>query len=253
MRLDEIMRELRANANPRNVEGMARYGINPKNNYGSSISTLRKMAGKIGKDHELAMKLWDTGIHDARLLAALVGEPSQLTEDRVEKMALNLDSWDVCDAFCMWLMRYTPFAYKKAVEWSAGKAEFQKRAAFSLVASLAVADKKATDAKFESLLPLIEKAATDERKYVKKAVNWALRGIGKRSLALNKAAIKTAKKIHALDSKSSRWIARDALRELEGEKVRAMLAKKAQRLRAKTAPKRAHRLAAKSRSRARRT
>ncbi|MFH0815678.1 MAG: DNA alkylation repair protein [Methanobacteriota archaeon] len=237
--LKAILNELRASANPRNVEGMARYGINPKNNYGNSISSLRKMSSEIGKDHELAMLLWDSGIHDARLLATLVGEPEKMTEEQAEIMVGGIDSWDVCDAFCMWLMRYTPFAYRKATEWSESEMEFERRAAFSLIASLAILDKNAPDSKFASLLPLIERASSDERNYVKKAVNWALRGIGKRNLALNKAAIAAAKRILAIDAKSSRWIARDALRELEGEKVRAMLEKKAQRL-------------AKSRSRARR-
>jgi 3-methyladenine DNA glycosylase AlkD len=191
---ESIIREIKKKENKRNVEGMARYGINPKNNYGLSISVMRKMAEEIGKDHELAMELWDSKIHDARLLASLLGEPSRMTEKQADKMSQDIDSWDVCDAFCMWLMRYTEFAYKKSVEWSASELEFQKRAAFSLIASLAVIDKKAPDSKFESLFPLIGKAATDERNYVKKAVNWALRGIGKKNLALNKAAIKTAKK-----------------------------------------------------------
>jgi 3-methyladenine DNA glycosylase AlkD len=217
------MNKLNALSDPKAVEGMARFGINPKKNLGVSVSSIRKMAKEIGKDHELALRLWKTKIRDARLLAATIDEPDRITEKQLERMVKDLDSWDICDHCCSDIFLSSRFPRKKAVEWSAREEEFVKRAGFSLMARLAVRDKKADDELFEGFLPIIIREAGDERNYVKKAVNWALRQIGKRNIKLNKKAIKTAKKIQKMDSKSARWIASDALRELEGEKVQKRL------------------------------
>lgn len=202
---------------------MARFGIRPAKNYGISLKDLRSMAKDIGKNHHLALELWDTGIRDARLLAVMISDPARLTESEADRMVKGLDSWDVCDGFCMWLVRYTPFAYRKAEEWSSRESEFEKRAAFALIASLAVSDKKAPDSRFEMFLPIIERESSDCRNYVKKAVNWALRGIGKRNPHLNGKALALARKLQASDSKAAHWIGNDAIRELESEAVRKRL------------------------------
>ncbi len=216
----EILKKLKALANPKNVEGMARFGINPKNTYGVSIPQLRQIAKETGKDHELALQLWQSGVHEARILAALVDEPEQVTERQMERWAADFDSWDVCDQACMNLFDRTKFAWKKAAYWSGRREEFVKRAGFALMATLAVHDKKSADREFLQLLPAIKKGATDERNYVKKAVNWALRQIGKRNARLNSAAIKMAEEIAKLDSQSAKWVAADALRELTSKAVR---------------------------------
>lgn len=218
-----VLDELRSLANPANVLGMARYGINATNTLGVSIPCLRAMAKRIGKDHALALELWASGIHEARILAALVDDPAEVTEAQLERWARDFDSWDVCDGVCSNLFDRTPFAHAKAAAWSARKEEFVKRAGFVLMAALAVHDKKSPDSRFREYLPLIEGEAGDERNFVKKAVNWALRQIGKRSPALNLAAIAAAKRIRKSDSKAARWIAADALRELESEAVRKRL------------------------------
>lgn len=216
----EIVAELESLANPANVAGMARYGINPANTLGVSIPALRGMAKRIGKDHTLALELWKTGIHEARILAGLVDEPARVTEAQLERWAKDFNSWDVCDGLCSNLFDRTPFAYAKAAVWSARPEEFVKRAGFVLMAALAVHDKKAPVSRFREFLPLIEREAVDERNFVKKAANWALRQIGKRNRALNRDAIAAAKRIRNIDAASARWIAADALRELESEAVR---------------------------------
>lgn len=212
-----------------NVEGMARFGIFPENNLGISLTDLRTIAKEIGKNHDLTLELWDSEIRDARLLAVLVGEPDKLTEGQAEYMVRDLNSWDVCDGLCMWMLRYTSFAYEKAEEWSTREPEFEKRAAFSLVASLAVSDKKADDKKFEVFFPIIITASIDDRNYVKKAVNWALRSIGKRNALLNKKAIRTGKKLQKSSSKSARWIGNDAVKELESDAVQFKIARQMKR------------------------
>jgi len=211
-------------ANSKNVEGMARYGISTKGTLGISIYELRKIAARIGKDHKLALKLWESGIHEARILASYIDDPEKVTEKQMEEWVSDFESWDVCDQVC-WLFENTPFAYKKVKEWSKRKEEFVKRTAFSLIAGLSVHDKKAKDSTFIKLFPIIKRAAKDERNYVRKAVNWSLRNIGKRNQALNRAAIKLANEIKNIDSKSARWIAADALRELKGQKVQKRLRK----------------------------
>ena|SRR3990167_7071205 len=213
MKYEEVIKELKKNANPKNVAGMARFGIASTNTLGISIYILRPLARKIGKDHKLALRLWKSGIHEARILASYIDEPGEVTERQMEDWVSDFDSWDVCDQVCG-LFGKTPFAYKKIVEWSKRKEEFVKRAAFALIAEVAWYDKKAEDKQFEKLFPLIVRESTDERNFVRKAVNWALRNIGKRRPKLTKKAIKVAKEIQKIDSKSARWIASDALREL---------------------------------------
>ena len=219
----EILDQLEGLANPEAVAGMARYGINPENTYGISIPELRRIAKETGKDHALAGELWDSGIHEARILACFIADPKRVTEAQMERWAADFDSWDVCDQCCSSLFDETPFAYRKAVEWSEREAEFTKRAGFTLMAALAVHDKKAGDARFEQFLPILARESTDDRNYVKKAVNWALRQIGKRNRRLNRLAIETAGQIAKIDSKPARWIAADALRELQGEKIQNKL------------------------------
>jgi 3-methyladenine DNA glycosylase AlkD len=220
MDCEEILKQLKSLSNPDAVAGMARFGINPKNTYGVSIPVLRKMAKQIGKNHPLAQQLWtSSSIHEARILAGMIDVPEKVTETQLERWVKDFDSWDVCDQCCSNLFDKTKFAHKKAIEWSKRREEFVKRAGFVLMATLAVHDKEADNQKFMRFLPVIKREATDERNFVKKAVNWALRQTGKRNSALNKIAIQTAKEIQKIDSKSARWIASDALRELTSEAV----------------------------------
>jgi 3-methyladenine DNA glycosylase AlkD len=223
MKCEEVIKKLESLANPKNVEGMARYGINPKNNLGIGIYKLRPLAKEIGINHELSLQLWETGIHDARLLAVFIANPSQLTEEQMDSWANDFDSWDVCDQACTSLFDLTTHAYKKVFEWAEDDREFVKRAAFSIIAGLAVHDKKANDERFDQFFELIIRESTDDRNYVRKAINWALRNIGKRNKNLNKKAIKTAEKIKKIDDKTARWIANDAIRELKSEKVKQKL------------------------------
>jgi len=216
----EILERLRSLSNPDNVKGMGRFGISTRNTLGVSMPELRKLAKEIGKHHDLAQQLWKSGIHEAKIVAGIIDEPSSVTEKQMDAWVKDFDSWDVCDQVCMNLFDKTSFAYKKAVEWSSRQEEFVKRAAFALMASLAVHDRKAEDEAFLKLLPIIKRESTDERNFVRKAVNWALRQIGKRNKDLLGEAIKTAKEIQTLESKSARWIASDALREFKTKQLR---------------------------------
>lgn len=223
MQYNEILKRLKSLSDPKAVEGMAKFGINPNNTYGISIPNLKKMAKEIGKNHEIAQQLWKSGIHESRILACMVDDPKIIIEEQMENWVKDFDSWDVCDQVCMNLFDKTNFAYQKAVEWSKRNEEFVKRAGFTLMASLAFHDKNAKDEVFLKFLPIIKIESTDERNFVKKAVNWALRQIGKRNINLNKAAIKTAKEIQEIDSKTVKWIASDALRELTSQTVQKRL------------------------------
>ena len=218
---EQIISYLRSQANPSNVTGMARYGISSHNTLGVSIPLLREIAKGRRKDHWLAQELWECGIHEARILAAFVDDPKQVTSGQMESWVADFDSWDICDQVCSSLFDRTPYATWKAVEWSVREEEFVKRAGFVLMACLAVHDKKASNALFESFMPYIQRGATDERNFVKKAVNWSLRQIGKRNQSLNLQAIQTAREIAQLDSRAARWIAADALRELTGDKTQS--------------------------------
>jgi 3-methyladenine DNA glycosylase AlkD len=207
------------------VKAWPRFGINTKKAYGVSVCKLRKLAKEMGSDHTLAQGLWKTGIHEARILASIIDIPEKVTETQMEAWVKEFDSWDLCDQTCSNLFDKTPYAYKKAAEWSYRNEEFVKRAGFALMAALAVQDKKAGDKDLERFLQYIRKNAADERNYVKKAVNWALRNIGKRNKSLNRKSIKTAMEIKKLPSSNARWIAADALRELKSEKVQKRLDK----------------------------
>jgi len=226
MEYEEVIKKLKSMSNQGNVQGMARYGINPQNNLGISIYLLRPLAKEIGTHHSLAQHLWDSGIHDARLLAVFIEDPAQVTSEQMDRWAKDFDSWDVCDQACTSLFDQTAYAWKKVFEWPSRNEEFVRRAAFSILAGLAVHDKNASDQKFETTFPLMKQYAVDERNYVKKAVNWALRNIGKRNLYLNKKAIRLAEEILTLDSRSAKWMARDALCELRSEKIQKRLALK---------------------------
>lgn len=225
MNYEEIIAKIKSSHNPKAVAGMARYGINSNNTYGVSIPILRGMAKEIGKSHSLALQLWASGIHEARLLACFIDNPKQIDEDQMENWIQDFDSWDICDQCCGNLFDKTPFAYNKALEWSRKDEEFVKRAGFVLMTQLAVHDKKAADDRFIEFLPIIKSESDDDRNFVKKAVNWALRQIGKRNRYLNELAIETGREIQQRGTKAARWIAADALRELTDEKVLARLNK----------------------------
>ena len=226
MSLDEILRKLESLSNREAVEGMRRYGITPEKSFGISIPILRKLAKEIGRDHELAMKLWGINTRETRILASMIDDPEMVSEEQMEEWVKEFDYWEICDQVCQNLFAHTRYAYKKALEWSKRREEFVKRAGFTLMARLAVSNKKMSDRDFEGFLKVILEESMDDRVYVKKAVNWAPRQIGKRNPSLNKKAIDTALKIKELDSKTARWIASDALRELTSEKIQMRLNKK---------------------------
>lgn len=212
--IHSVISVLQSMESSENRLGMARFGIKVEDALGIKVADLRRLALRIEKNHDLALKLWDTGIHEARLLATMVDDPTAVTERQMENWATDFDSWDVVDQACNNLFRKTVFAHRKAAEWTSREAEFVKRAGFTLVAVLAVHDRAADNSVFEAYLDLVEKASGDERNYVKKAVNWSLRQIGKRNKALFGRAMSTIHRISGTDSRSGRWIASDAGREL---------------------------------------
>lgn len=209
----EIVRKLKSLSMPENLAGMARFGLNIDNAFGISMPLLRVMAKEHRKEHGLALALWKTGIREARILATLVDDPAKVTEKQMERWVLDFNSWEICDQCCGNLFGKTEFAYRKAFEWSERPEEYVKRAGFVLMVALSVHDKKASDEAFRFFLKPIKREAGDQRNFVKKAVNWALRQIGKRNPALMSHAVRTAKEIQKMASSSARWIAADALRE----------------------------------------
>ncbi len=223
---NSIIKEIKSLRSLENIEGMARYGLNSPTTLGICMPDLMRIAREAGKDHELAQKLWGSSIYEARILAFMIDDWRLVTEEQMDRWAKDFDNWGIVDGCCGHLFSRTPFAYKKAIQWSRRKEEFVKRAGYSMIAALTVHDKKAKDEKMLRFLPLIVKGATDDRRYVSKSVNWALRQIGKRNRALNKKAIETAERIQKLDSKAARWVASDALRELKGEAVQKRLLKR---------------------------
>ena len=223
MEYTEILEKLKSLRDPRAVAAMAGYGINADNAFGISLPHLRKIAKEIGKDHALSGQLWSSGIHEARIVASMIADPRMVTEQELERWVSGFDSWDVCDQCCNNLFCRTDFAYQKAMEWSRRREEFVKRAGFVLMACLAVHDKGADDIQFRQFFPIIGSEASDERNFVKKAVNWALRQIGKRNRSMNVEAIRVATDLKQVDSKSARWIACDALRELKSDKIQKRL------------------------------
>ncbi len=221
MDLDQAITEIRALARPGGVEGLARYGISPTTEVvGTTLTDLRKLTRRIGRDHDLALALFDSRIHEGRLLATLVADPARVDPGLMERWVVTFDAWDVCDVVCGNLFDRTPFAHAKALEWSARDEEFVKRSGFAMMATLAVHDKAAKDSAFTPFLKAVEREADDGRKFVKKAANWALRQIGKRNPKLRERALATARRIQARGTRSARWIARDALRELEARASR---------------------------------
>lgn len=226
MNQNNLLKKLKSQADVKNIEGMARFGIQTGNALGISIPKLRILAKEIDNNHSLALKLWSSNIREARILAALIEEPKKVTERQMEKWVIDFDSWDVCDQVCGNLFDKTPYAYKKAVAWSKRKEEFVKRAGFVLMACLSVHDKKADNSKFEKFFPHIKRGAADERNFVKKAVNWALRQIGKRNIKLNRKAVKTANEIRGMRSRTAQWMATNALKELQSTAVQQKLKNK---------------------------
>ena len=222
MDIEKIIKKLKLLSNPKNIEGMARFGINPKYALGVNVPVLRKLAADIEKEiknkslekHKLASKLWGSKIHEARILASMIDVPELVTQKQMDSWIKEFNSWDLCDQICMNLFDKTPFAFDKAAEWSKKHKEFEKRAGFALMACLAWHDKNAPDKKFLKFLPLIKNASKDKRNFVKKAVNWALRQIGKRNQNLKKTVIILAREIQKMDNKTANWIAKDALKEL---------------------------------------
>jgi 3-methyladenine DNA glycosylase AlkD len=227
MTLQSVLKEVKSHSDPEAVKGMARFAVGGANTLGISIPVLRDMAKRIGKDHGIALGLWNTGIHEARILASMVDDPARVDAGQMEAWVRDFDSWDVTDQCIMNLFEKLPVAWDKAKEWGTAECEFVKRAGFVLMARLAVSDKKAGDRRFLDFFPHIRREAADERNFVKKAVNWAVRQIGKRNVRLKRQALNLCGDLLKMDSKSARWIATDAIKELESEAVRNRFKSKA--------------------------
>jgi 3-methyladenine DNA glycosylase AlkD len=223
---ETVLRELKSLADPQVHEKLAYFGVNVPKAHGISAPVLHKFARHIGKDHALAEQLWASGIHEARILATLIGEPEKVTSTQMDRWAHDFNSWDVVDTACRYLYVFAAPAWSKVDPWSRRPEEFVKRAAFSLMAYLSYIDKQAPDARFLHLLRVIERESDDERNFVRKAVNWALRQIGKRNVRLNRDAIRAGERIRGRGSRAARWIAADALRELKSEAVQKRLRRK---------------------------
>jgi 3-methyladenine DNA glycosylase AlkD len=223
MHSDDVLHAIEALASGRVRASMKHFGIKTDNACGVTTPALHALARKIGRDHQLAQQLWASGIFEARVVAAFIDEPDKVTRRQLESWARELDSWAVCDACCCYLFRKTPFAWEMAVAWSTRKGEFVKRAAFALMAYLAVHDKAAADDQILTFLPIIERESDDDCPFVRRAVNWSLRQIGKRNLRLNAKAIEAGERIKARGTRSARWIASHALRELRSEAVQKRL------------------------------
>jgi len=223
-RVAESLAWLERRGTKRNRDAMLRYGIIAPKAFGVSVGDIKQLSKRLGSDHELALALWDTGWYEARMLAPFVDEPEKVTAAQMNQWARDFDNWAVCDHACFHLFDRTPHAWRKIEQWSVRRDEFVKRAAFALLASVALHDKRAADEPFLDSLALIERAAPDERNFVKKGVSWALRLVGRRNRALNAASIETARRLIDSPHDAARWIGRDALRELTGAVVRRQLA-----------------------------
>lgn len=223
MNAREVIAHLESISDRSRLEGMSRYGIEVEHAIGVSIPEMRAYAKTIGRDHHLAMDLWDSGVHEARIMASLLADPELLTEEEMERWVRDLDSWDLCDQCCSNLFRRSPHAFRKALEWSGREEEFQKRAGFATMAALAVHGKGMSERDLQLLLDAVVRESHDDRNFVRKAVNWALRQVGKRDLVSNAMAIAAAERILAKGDRTSRWVASDALRELRSEAVRERL------------------------------
>jgi len=225
MTFDEVMTLLESKKNFKNIEGMKKFGIRGEKILGISVVELRKIAKTIGKSHQLALKLWKSGVHEARTLACLVEKPENLTEQQIKKWVSEIDSWDICDMLTGSLLDKSEMAIGKMSRWAKDGREFVRRTPFSMIAWLACHNKTYKDEDFEKYFKLIIKASCDERNFVKKAVNWALRGIGKRNMNLRKRALEVAREIKNVNSKSARWIANGAICELSSTKIIEMVKK----------------------------
>jgi len=206
-------------------DGMARYAIPSDKALGVLMGDIQKLGKKLGRDHALALELWKTDVYEARMLCAYVDEPERVTPAQMDAQARDFDNWAICDTLCFALWVRTPHAFAKIKKWATSRDEYVKRASFALLASMALKHKESSDADYLRLLPLMEKAASDERNFVKKAVSWALRGVGRRSIALNQKSIALAKKLAASEAAAPRWIGKDALRELSSAAVQKRLKK----------------------------
>ncbi|MGZ3752145.1 MAG: DNA alkylation repair protein [Mucilaginibacter sp.] len=215
MDVDDVLSILKQKSDPSRLEGMKRYAIDISNAMGVTMPEIRAVAKQIRKDHTLAQELWKTGIRECQILASLIDDRKQVTELQMDQWVADFNSWEVCDQVCGNLFVRTPFAIEKALEYSLSEKEFTKRAGFVLMAEMQVHNKKVSDEALMQFFPIIEREAWDDRNFVKKAVNWALRQIGKRNKTLNKPAIECAKRIAVQESKAAKWIAKDALAELE--------------------------------------
>ena len=223
---EAVLTKLRQKARPDQLAGMARYGMKTEHRLGVQVPEMRRIAKETGKNHELAIELWKTGIAEARIVAAMVDEPAKTTEKQMDDWVQDIDSWDIGDQVCMNLFEKTIFAWTKIIDWSKREDEFVKRTAYGLLACLAWHDKTAEDARFVEFFPVIAHGALDERASVKKAVSWALRNIGKRNLFLNNESLKLAREIQKGSTKSAKWVASDVIRELESQAVQMRLKKK---------------------------
>ena len=219
MTKSEVISELKKYSKPENIEGMKRFGIMGSKILGVNIPVLRKMDKDLGTDQKLALSLWDSGIHEVRILASMIADKEKFNSKLMDKWMKDFDSWDVCDETCLNLFYALPISYKKVATWAKRKPEFERRAGFALMAVLAFKEKKASDKDFIKFFPLIKKYSTDKRNFVRKAVNWALRQIGKRNIALNKKALKLAYEIQKIDDKTARWVASNAISELTDKKI----------------------------------
>ncbi|MCR6641979.1 MAG: DNA alkylation repair protein [Sporocytophaga sp.] len=224
--LAKVVSQLKSQARPEILPSLSKFGVNTEKAFGISIPVLRKIAKDHRNDHLLAIELWKTEIHEARILASMIDNPAKVQEKQMDEWVKGFNSWDLCDQVCLNLFRKTPFAFEKAKAWTGEQDEFVRRAGFVLIATLAVHDKKADDERFSAVFPMIEKYSLDERNFVKKAVNWTLRQIGKRNETLNQEAIMVAERIKSQDSKAAKWIANNALAELRNEKVLDRIQKK---------------------------
>jgi 3-methyladenine DNA glycosylase AlkD len=225
-----ILAWLERRGSARNREGMARYGIHSAKAFGVSMATLRPMVRRLGRNHDLAVALWDTGWLEARILAGFIADPQRITPALMDRWCRSFDNWAVCDSTCIHLFSRTPHAWRKVAVWSRRRDEFVRRAGFALLAALAVHDKRAPDQPFIDGLALVEAASGDSRNFVKKAVNWALRQIGKRNQTLNAKAVEVARRLAASHEAAPRWIGKDALRELTSASVVGRLSSRARSL-----------------------
>ncbi len=232
MTAQDVLAWLKQRGSRRNIQGMARYGIVARHVFGVSMGTMLPLAKRLGRDHELATDLWESGWYEARLMAALVGDPAKVTRRQMNAWAASFENWADCDTVCFKLWDQSPLAWEKAKRWAASPREFVKRAGFALMASLALHDKASPDSRFMACLPLIEKGSRDERNFVKKGVSWALRSIGRRSVPLNAAAVALARRMAQSELPPTRWVGKDALRELTNPKVRSAVARRTAQARA---------------------